>query len=125
MGAGVVLRRKWRAEMVGRRVASRRVAPYTRLMSIKKAVEIQGEFDDQHRLHADVRQSLGTGQLRVIVLVADEDEGGLCWPAGVPSEWSAERGSVVKGSEGLFGSELINSGALSPRPELNPVETAD
>jgi hypothetical protein len=59
-------------------------------MAIMKAVEIQGEIDDQHRLHADVPQSLGTGPVRVIVLVADEDEGGLAWAAGVSSEWSAE-----------------------------------
>jgi hypothetical protein len=58
------------------------VVPYTRLMPIMKAVEIQGEIDDQHRLHADVPQSLGTGQVRVIVLISDEDEGGPAWAAG-------------------------------------------
>ena len=59
-------------------------------MPIMKTVEIRGEIDDQHRLHADVPQSLGTGQVRVIVLISDEDEGGPAWAAGVSSEWSAE-----------------------------------
>jgi hypothetical protein len=59
-------------------------------MPIMKAVEIQGEIDDQHRLHADVPQSVGTGSVRVIVLISDEDERGPAWVAGLSSEWSAE-----------------------------------
>ena len=60
------------------------------LMPIMKAVEIQGEIDNQHRLHADVPQSLPAGSVRVIVLIAEEDEGGSAWEAGVSSEWSSE-----------------------------------
>ena len=45
-------------------------------MPIKKAVEIQGEIDDQHRLHADVPHDLPVGSVRVIVLISEEDEGG-------------------------------------------------
>ena len=59
-------------------------------MPIMKAVEIQGEIDDQHRLHAEVPQSLPAGAVRVIVLIAEEDEGGTDWATGVSSEWSAE-----------------------------------
>ncbi|MGD0227204.1 MAG: hypothetical protein ABSF71_33170 [Terriglobia bacterium] len=66
------------------------VVPYTLLMPIMKAVELQGEIDDQHRLHADVPQSLPAGSVRVIVLISEEDEGGSAWAAGVSSEWSAE-----------------------------------
>jgi len=66
------------------------VVPYTRLMPIMKAFEFQGEIDDQHRLHADVPPSLPAGTVRVIVLIAEEDEGGAAWEAGVSSEWSAE-----------------------------------
>ena len=62
----------------------------TLLMPIMKAVELQGEIDDQHRLHADVPQSLPAGSVRVIVLISEEDEGGPAWAAGVSSEWSAE-----------------------------------
>ena len=66
------------------------MAPYTLLMSIMKAVELQGEIDHEHRLHADVPQSLAAGSVRVIVLIPEEDEGGSAWEAGVSSEWSAE-----------------------------------
>jgi hypothetical protein len=71
-------------------VASRQTLPYTRLMPIMKAVELQGEIDDQHRLHADVPQSLPAGSVRVIVFIPEEDEGGLAWAAGLRSEWSEE-----------------------------------
>ncbi len=59
-------------------------------MPIMKAFELQGEFDDRHRLHADVPQSLPAGSVRVIVLISEEDEGGHAWAAGVSSEWSAD-----------------------------------
>ena len=64
--------------------------PYTLLMPIMKAVELRGEIDDHHRLHADVPQGLPAGSVRVIVLIPEEDEGGPAWAAGVSSEWSAE-----------------------------------
>ncbi|HMD99210.1 MAG TPA: hypothetical protein VKM93_18025 [Terriglobia bacterium] len=55
-----------------------------------KAVELQGEIDQQHRLHADVPQSLPAGSARVIVLISEEDEGSPACAGGVSSEWSAE-----------------------------------
>ncbi len=73
-----------------RMVASSEGVPYTRFMPIMKAVELQGEIDDQHRLHADVPQDLPVGSVRVIVLISEEDEAGPAWAAGVASEWSAE-----------------------------------
>ena len=66
------------------------VVRYALLMPIMKAVELQGEIDDQHRLHANVPQSLPTGSVRVIIFMPEEDEAGLAWAAGVSSEWSAE-----------------------------------
>ena len=59
-------------------------------MPIMKAVELQGEIDDQHRLHADVRQSVPAGSVRVIVLISEEHESVAAWAARVSSEWSAE-----------------------------------
>jgi hypothetical protein len=59
-------------------------------MAIMKAVELQGEIDDQHRLHADVPQNLPAGSVRVIVLISEEDDTGAAWAAGVASDWSAE-----------------------------------
>ena len=64
--------------------------PYNLFMPIMKAVELRGEIDDQHRLHADVPQSLPVGSVRVIVLISEEDEAGAAWATGVSSEWSAE-----------------------------------
>ena len=59
-------------------------------MPIMKAVEIQGEIDEQRQLRAQVPQGLPTGSVRIIVLVADEDEAGSSWEAGISSEWSSE-----------------------------------
>ena len=72
------------------KLLQRTVVPYALLMPIMKAVELQGEIDDQHRLHADVPQSLPTGSVRVIIFMPEEDEAGPAWAAGVSSEWSAE-----------------------------------
>jgi hypothetical protein len=55
-----------------------------------KAIELLGEIDDQHRLHATVPENFPAGSVRVIVLTPEEDEAGLAWAAGLSSEWSAE-----------------------------------
>jgi hypothetical protein len=54
-----------------------------------KAIELIGEIDEQHRLHADVPAEIPVGQVRVIVLPV-EDEAGSLWAQGVAAEWSAE-----------------------------------
>jgi hypothetical protein len=55
-----------------------------------KAIELVGDIDDQHRLHADVPKELPAGQVRLIVLLPDEDEAGGVWARGVAQEWSAD-----------------------------------
>jgi hypothetical protein len=55
-----------------------------------KAIELQGEIDDQHRLSAQVPEGLPVGSVRVIVLISEEDEAGSAWARGICSEWSAE-----------------------------------
>jgi hypothetical protein len=57
-----------------------------------RAIELLGEIDDEHRLHAQVPEGLPTGSVRVMVLMPDEDEAGLAWAGGVSAEWSAELG---------------------------------
>jgi hypothetical protein len=74
-----------------------------------KAVEIQGEVDDQHRLHADVPRSLSAGAVRVIVLISEEDEGGPAWAAGVSSEWSAELNDPAQDIYTLNDGQTINA----------------
>ncbi len=54
-----------------------------------KAIELIGQVDDQHRLHAEVPAEVPAGQVRVIVLPS-EDEAGSLWAQGIASEWSAE-----------------------------------
>ena len=55
-----------------------------------KAIELVGDIDDQHRLQALVPEDLPVGPVRLIVLLPDEDEGGIAWAQGVTREWSAE-----------------------------------
>ena len=55
-----------------------------------KTIELIGDIDDQHRLHAEVPKDLPPGQVRLIVLVPVEDEAGSMWAPGIAAEWSAE-----------------------------------
>lgn len=55
-----------------------------------KAIELIGDIDEQHRLHARVPAEIPAGQVRVIVFLPGEDEAGTLWANGVASEWSAE-----------------------------------
>ena len=55
-----------------------------------KAIELIGDIDDQHRLHAQVPNELPAGRVRLIVLLPGEDEAGSMWPHGIAAEWAAE-----------------------------------
>jgi hypothetical protein len=55
-----------------------------------KSIELVGDIDDKHRLQADVPAEVPAGPVRLIVLLPDEDEGGIAWPQGVAGEWSDE-----------------------------------
>jgi len=55
-----------------------------------KAIELIGDIDDQHRLRADVPKELPSGQVRLIVLLPEEDRVGAAWTQGVANEWSAD-----------------------------------
>jgi len=55
-----------------------------------KAIELIGDIDEKHRLQADVPAEVPGGPVRLIVLLPDEDEGGIIWPQGVAREWSDE-----------------------------------
>lgn len=55
-----------------------------------KTLELIGDIDDQHQLHAQVPKELPVGQVRLIVLLPGEDEAGGMWPHGIAAEWSAE-----------------------------------
>jgi hypothetical protein len=55
-----------------------------------KTVELVGQIDDEHRLHAEVPAGLPAGSVRVILMLPDEDSAGATWAAGIDSEWSTE-----------------------------------
>ena len=55
-----------------------------------KAIELIGDIDDQHRLHAHVPKELPAGKVRLIVFLPGEDEAGGVWANGIAAEWSAE-----------------------------------
>jgi hypothetical protein len=51
-----------------------------------RAIELVGDIDEQHRLQAHVPDDLPAGPVRLIVLLPDEDEGGIAWAQGVTRE---------------------------------------
>jgi hypothetical protein len=55
-----------------------------------RAIELIGDIDEQHRLQANVPDELPAGPVRLIVLLPDEDSGGIEWARGVAKEWSSE-----------------------------------
>jgi hypothetical protein len=55
-----------------------------------KAIELIGDIDEQHRLHAQVPTGVPAGQVRLIVFLPGEDDAGSFWADGVASEWSRE-----------------------------------
>ncbi len=57
-----------------------------------KTIELQGDIDEHHQLHAQVPEGFPVGAVRVIVLVPEEDEAGAAWTQGVSSEWSEDLG---------------------------------
>ena len=52
-----------------------------------KAIELVGDIDKQHHLHAQVPDGLPAGPVRLIVLLPDEDEAGTAWGRGIAKEW--------------------------------------
>jgi hypothetical protein len=55
-----------------------------------KAIELIGDIDSQHCLRADVPEGLPVGQVRLIVLLPEEENAGSAWTDGIANEWSAE-----------------------------------
>jgi hypothetical protein len=55
-----------------------------------KAIELIGDIDAQHRLQAQVPEELPAGPVRLIVLLPEEDDGGVAWAHGISKEWADE-----------------------------------
>lgn len=55
-----------------------------------RTIELTGDIDENHLLQVRVPNDLPAGQVRLLVLVHDEDEGGTHWAKGIAEEWRAE-----------------------------------
>ncbi len=55
-----------------------------------KAIELVGDIDEEHRLRARVPEEVPAGPVRLIVLLPEEDDAGIAWAQGIPSDWSDE-----------------------------------
>lgn len=55
-----------------------------------QAIKVIGDIDEQHRLQARVPEGLPGGPVRSIVLLPDEDGGGIAWAHGLAKEWAEE-----------------------------------
>jgi len=55
-----------------------------------KAISLVGDVDEKHRLHVNVPAEVPAGEVRVIVLVPQDDAAGSNWTQGVASEWADE-----------------------------------
>lgn len=61
-----------------------------------KVIQVVGEEDDEHRLHAELPVEIPGGLVRVIVLPV-EDEAGSLWERGGAAKWSedlSDRGRI-------------------------------
>ena len=56
----------------------------------RRAIELTGAIDEEHRLQARVPPELPVGPVRLIVLLPDEDEGGNAWSNATAAAWSDE-----------------------------------
>ena len=74
-----------------------------------KAIELMGDIDEQHRLRAQVPEELPAGPVRLIVLLPDEDEGGIAWAQGVTREWAPELEDAREDMYTLEDGQPVNS----------------
>jgi hypothetical protein len=75
-----------------------------------RGIELIGDVDDEHRLHARVPADVPAGRVRVIVFLPDEDEAGASWARGVASEWSAELEDTREGIYSLDDGQPVHAG---------------
>ena len=57
-----------------------------------QAIELIGNVDERHCLRAEAPEHVPPGPVRLIVLLTDEDEGGLAWAPAVSPQWSDDLG---------------------------------
>ncbi len=55
-----------------------------------KTIELIGDIDNQHKLSAIAPAELPLGPVRLMVLVADEDDAGAAWAHAIARDWTDE-----------------------------------
>ena len=75
----------------------------------RKAIELVGDIDEQHRLRAQVPEELPAGPVRLIVLLPDEDDAGSVWANGIAKEWSDELSDPKQESYTLDDGQPVNA----------------
>jgi hypothetical protein len=53
-------------------------------------IRVSGHVDEQHRLSAEVPRTVAPGPVEILLVLADEDDAGKAWMAGIAQEWAAE-----------------------------------
>jgi len=76
-----------------------------------RTVELIGDIDGQHRLHARVPTEIPAGQVRVMVFLPEEDEAGRLWANGVAFEWSADLADPREDIYSLDDDHRVNAGS--------------
>jgi hypothetical protein len=74
-----------------------------------KAIELMGDIDEQHGLRARVPEDLPAGPVRLIVLLPDEDEGGIAWAQGISKDWTPELRDVRQDIYTLEDGQPVNA----------------
>ena len=54
-----------------------------------KALELIGDVDEDHQLHAEVPEGLPAGPVRLIVLIPEKEDS-MEWTRNVAAEWSED-----------------------------------
>jgi len=77
-----------------------------------RTIELIGDIDGQHRLHARVPTEISAGQApRVMVFLPEEDEAGRLWANGMASEWSADLADPREDIYSLDDNHRVNAGS--------------
>jgi len=75
----------------------------------RKAIELVGDIDEQHRLRAQVPKEFPAGPVRLIVLLPDEDDAGSVWGSGIAKEWSDELSDAKQDIYTLADGQPVNA----------------
>lgn len=74
-----------------------------------KTIELLGDIDSQHKLSAIAPAELPVGPVRLMVLLADEDEAGSAWAQGIARDWADDLADPAQDIYTLEDGQPINA----------------